>query len=384
MSEVCSVLVVEDNVLVGTVVQETLQSEGYDVDFAVDCASARTALESKSYDLTLCDLMLPDGNGQELLEEWTASLPGMPVIIMTAYGDIATAVSCIKIGAYDFLTKPVEKVLLKQTVRNAVEARELSRRVTVLTELQRRERASDQLEGVVATGDVMRNTVLLARTVAQSDFSCLFVRGESGTGKGLFSRAIHHIGRRSDKPFVEVNCSALPATLVESELFGHKKGAFTDAKEDRSGLFELADGGTLFLDEIGDMDVNLQTKLLKVIEDQTFRPIGGTRDVHVNVAIIAATNQDVEGQVRERRFREDLYYRLNVVPLFLPPLREHPEDIQQLVEHFVLLYSRKFGKKVQGFAPQALEAMRDYTWPRTPQRGGTRLPPLPRRVGAAG
>jgi len=199
--------------------------------------------------------------------------------------------------------------------------------------------------------------------VAQSDFSCLLITGESGTGKGLLARTIHNLGHRAGKPFIEVNCSALPATLIESELFGHKKGAFTDAKEDKIGLFEMADTGTIFLDEIGDMDIKLQAKLLKVMEEQTFRRIGGSEDIKVNVAIIAATNQDIEKQVKENKFREDLFYRLNVIPIKLPPLRERPDDLKPLSEHFIRFFSRKFGKNIKGVTEPVFAVLRDYDWP---------------------
>lgn len=359
------ILIVEDNVLVGMAVKDTLSGEGYEVSVATDGKSAEELLEEKMFSVCILDLMLPDTDGQTLLKKWQSECPGMNIIIATAYGDIVKAVECIKAGAYDFLVKPVEKVLLKKTVARAVEQMNLSRKVDVMARqsMLDAQGKSGGLTGIIGSATNMKQTVELAQMVAVSDFSCLFIRGESGTGKGLFAKTIHEVGRRKDKPFVEVNCSALPATLIESELFGHKKGAFTDAKEDKVGLFELANEGTLFLDEIGDMDINLQTKLLKVIEDQRFRRIGDTKDISVDVAIIAATHQSVEKLVEDGSFRQDLYYRLNVVPLNLPPLREHPEDIGALCEYFIKIYTKKFNKNIKGFTDDAMRMLLAYEWP---------------------
>lgn len=358
------ILIVEDNILLGKTVADMFSLKDYDTTFAENAAAAEKALSEKEFSVCLLDMKLPDGDGLELLKKWRGSHPNMLTIIVTAYGDIAKAVECIKAGAHEFLVKPVENVLLLKTVANAIEQRSLTRQVDVLTELNKRETNKEKLlgGGIIAESPSMRRVVKLARTVAQNDFSCLFIRGETGTGKGLFARTIHEMGARREKPFVEVNCSALPAMLVESELFGHRKGAFTDAKEDKTGLFELADTGTILLDEIGDMDVGLQTKLLKVIEEQQFRRIGDTKAIKVDVAVIAATNQNVEELVTEKEFRQDLYYRLNVIPLKLPPLRDHPEDIPVLCEHFLKIYSRKFGKNIEGFTEEAMNHMRSHSW----------------------
>jgi transcriptional regulator with PAS, ATPase and Fis domain len=239
----------------------------------------------------------------------------------------------------------------------------MAKKVTILTELTHRETAPDVTGEVIAESPLMRKTLEMARQVAASDFSCLLITGESGTGKGLLAKTIHKMGGRADKPFVEVNCSALPTNLVESELFGHKRGAFTDAKENKLGLFEVADTGTLFLDEIGDMDFNLQAKLLKVIEEQKFRRIGDTNDISVDVSIIAATNQNVEQAVKENKFRIDLYYRLNVIPIHIPPLRDRKEDIPALTRHFISFFSRKFGREIAGVEEDAMESLLVYDWP---------------------
>ena len=358
-----SVLVVEDNVLVGTSVKEILEKEGYHVAHVTNGKEAEQSLQSSPFSVVLLDLMLPDAHGRDLLEKWCEAYPEMLVIIMSAHGDIAQAVECIKLGAHDFLPKPVEQILLKQTIRNAVDQYQLSRQVTVLTELKQRGDAKDGLGNIVGSHSALAQAVALARRVAESDYSCLFIRGESGTGKGMFAKSIHRIGRRADKPFVDVNCSALPATLIESELFGHRKGAFTDAKEDRAGLFELADGGTLFLDEIGDMDASLQSKLLKVIEDQEFRRLGDSKLRQVDVCIIAATHQCVEDLIATGTFREDLYYRLNVIPLQLPPLRDHKSDIALLCEHFIQDFALKFRCPARRFSEEAMRRFMEYDWP---------------------
>ena len=358
-----AILLVEDNLLVSTAVQDMLTDEGYEVTAAETGKAAEAALRDMKCHLILLDMMLPDTDGRRLLEGWQKKYPDLPVIIMTAHGDIPTAVECLRAGAYDFLTKPVEKPLLLKTIKNALAHAAIQKKVDVLSQLTSREPELGQLTDVVANSPAMATTFELLKMVAASDFSCLLITGESGTGKGLLAKTVHKMGSRAGKPFVEVNCSALPATLIESELFGHRKGAFTDAKEEKIGLFEMADTGTLFLDEIGDMDIKLQAKLLKVIEDQTFRRIGGTEDIKVDVAIIAATNQELENQVRENQFRNDLYYRLNVIPIKLPPLRERLEDVRPLAEHFLRIYSRKFGKKITGFSPEVFAILQHYDWP---------------------
>ena len=357
-----NILVVEDNLLVGTAVRNILVDEGHKAMAVEDGASGKRAVTDNTYHVIFLDLMLPDIDGQVLLELWHKKHPEIPIVVMTAYGDVQLAVDCLKKGAYDFLTKPVEKVHLLKTLKNALKHLKLSHKVNVLTELSKRDDSVD-LQEVIGNAPQFQRTIEMTERVALNDFSCLFIKGESGTGNGLFARSIHRMGQRRDKPFVEVNCSALPATLIESELFGHRRGAFTDAKEDKIGLFEMADGGTLFLDEIGDMDIGLQSKLLKVIEEQRFRRIGGTADVTVDVAIIAATNQAVEEMIDENKFRLDLYYRLNVVPLELPPLRDRMQDVEAIAKYFLKQYAKKFNKKISSFKPAALKTMKEYDWP---------------------
>jgi len=357
------ILIVEDNLLVSTAVQDMLSDEGYDAEIIDNGKQANKLLSSQTFSLAILDMMLPDINGQKLLTKWQKAYPEMAVIIMTAHGDVPTAVECLKLGAYDFLTKPVEKALLLKTIDNALKHQNMAKKVNVLTKLSKRETEVIQKGDIIAKSPLMLKTLEMTETISQSDYSCLLITGESGTGKGLLAKTIHKMGGRADKPFVEVNCSALPANLIESELFGHKKGAFTDAKEDKIGLFEMADGGTLFLDEIGDMDFNLQAKLLKVIEEQEFRRIGSIDNISVNVTIIAATNQEIEKLANDGKFRVDLYYRLNVIPINIAPLRERKEDILPLSEYFVQFFSRKFGKNIQGFNDEAMKALMGYNWP---------------------
>ena len=357
------ILIVEDNILVSRAVKDILEDAGYKADVADNGKEAEKMLASGEYRLVLLDMMLPDISGEKLLKKWEKYVD-INIIVMTAYGEVTNAVDCLKNGAYDFLVKPVDKDLLLKTVRNAMKQIQLEAKVTELaTGKKSKKKASARPGGLVFGSEAMRRTMEISELVAKSDFSSLLITGESGAGKGMLSKAIHQMGPRADKPFVEVNCSALPANLIESELFGHKKGAFTDAKEDKPGLFELADGGTLFLDEIGDMDVTLQSKLLKAIEEKQFRRIGGTKNIKVDVAIIAATNASLEEDIKEGRFRLDLYYRLNVVPIRLAPLRERLDDIPVLCEFFVEIFSKKFSKRIKGFESDAFEQMKAYNWP---------------------
>ncbi len=357
------ILIVEDNLLVATSVQDILIDEGYDADIADTGKDAVDLLEKSKYNVILLDMMLPDTTGKKLLVQWQAEKIESVIVFMTAHGDIPTAVECLKEGAFDFLTKPVEHSLLVKTVETAIKHGNMSHQVKVLTKITQREVDYSQMGDVIGSAPNFDKTLKMIDMVVKNDFSCLLIQGESGTGKGLMARVIHKMGTRADQPFVEVNCSALPANLIESELFGHEKGAFTDAKADKMGLFEMADKGTLFLDEIGDMDFNLQAKLLKVMEEQTFRRIGGVKDITVNVSIIAATNQPIEKLVKEEKFRLDLYYRLNIIPVNIPSLRERKEDIPLLADYFINFFSRKFGKEITGLSKKCLNVLKTYSWP---------------------
>ena len=306
-------------------------------------------------------MVLPDTTGKKLLKAWD-KYAELRIIVMTAYGEVNTAVDCLQGGASEFLVKPVEKKLLLETIQKVCPK---AAKAAAAPKLPPKGSAPKfaAAEEVIFTSKAMTRTMEVVSMVSNSDFSSLLITGESGAGKGMLSRAIHRMGSRADKPFVEINCSALPANLIESELFGHKRGAFTDAKEDKIGLFEMANGGTLFLDEIGDMDFKLQSKLLKAIEEKAFRRIGCTNTIKVDVQIIAATNHNIFEAINNGTFRLDLYYRLSVIPLEISPLRERQADIPLLCEHFIKIYSRKFGRRISGFKEDAMKVLLDYSWP---------------------
>ena len=357
------VLVVEDNVLVSHAVRDMLTESGYDTEVAETGKQAEKLIKSGNFNIALLDMVLPDTHGEKLLKAWD-KYADLRIIVMTAYGEVNTAVDCLKNGASDFLVKPVDKELLLKSVAKACpggsSAPAASDAVPAKARIVTNPAKADE---IIFGSDEMAKTMEIASMVASSDFSSLLITGESGSGKGMLSRAIHKMGSRSDKPLVEINCSALPANLIESELFGHKRGAFTDAKEDKVGLIEMANGGTLFLDEIGDMDIKLQSKLLKAIEEKSFRRIGCTKNIKVDVQIIAATNADIFNSIHEGSFRLDLYYRLSVIPIELAPLRKRKGDIEVLCKHFIKMYSRKFGKKIKGFSYEAMKALKDFSWP---------------------
>jgi len=356
------VLLVEDDPDVSDSVGRILTSEGYDVLAVGSGEDAERSLRTRPANVVILDVGLPDADGRDLLARWHQEHPETQIVMLTGNRGIATAVSCIKAGACDFLVKPVGRALLVKAVEGAARELRLTRQVNVLTQLATREDAARRA-GIVAESPAMRRVMDMAQRVAASDYSCVLLCGETGVGKGMLARALHKMSPRGENPLVELNCSAMPATLVESELFGHQKGAFTDARESRAGVFEMADGGALFLDEIGDMDVSLQAKLLKVIEEQHFRRIGGSVEVTVSVALIAATNQDIPQRVAEGKFRSDLFYRLNVVPLVIPPLRDRAEDLAPLAAYFRELYARKFGKRITCFSDEATAALHAYAWP---------------------
>jgi len=357
------ILLVEDDRLLRKSLHDRLVSWGHAVQACEGLVEARTLLEKNIFDLAFVDMRLPDGDGLEFLAERRAETPGLDVVIMTAFADIRTAIAAIKLGAYDYLPKPFEDEQLEKIIRNAGCKVELRRRVSSLSRLTLERSADgwrfDEMIGTDALGKVFET----ARRLAQSPDTTVLILGESGTGKGMLAKAIHRLSPRADQPFVDINCSAIPEQLMESEIFGYEKGAFTDAKNRKPGLLEVAHGGSVFLDEIGDMDLNLQGKLLKVIEDKDFRRRGGARTTKVDIRIIAATNRDLQARVREGKFREDLYYRLSVVPITIPPLREHPNSIEPLTRHYVALLARQMGRKPMRLAPAALQAMTTYRWP---------------------
>ena len=350
-------LVLEDDPLLLSVLAERLGREGLEVTTAATLADARRALDAADQDVALIDLRLPDGEGLSLLREFSGK--GDTVwVVMTAHATVSSAVEALKLGAKDYLEKPFTLDRAVATVKQALEMTALRREVAAL-----RDRSSHAGTTVIGESAAMRRVFELVERLAAADATTVLIEGESGTGKGAIAQALHRLSKRSNGPFVNVTSSALPETLMESELFGHEKGAFTDAHAAKRGLVEMADGGTLFLDEVGELTAGVQAKLLRFIEEKTFRRLGGTRDLVVDVRIVAATNRDLAAEVAAGRFRADLFYRLRVIPITLPALRERREDIQPLVKHFTAHFDREFGKHVREIAPPAQAMLDAYAWP---------------------
>jgi len=351
--------VVDDEPAQRELVGGFLRKQGFDVAEAPDGRTALERFRKEPFDLLLTDQKMPGLSGLELLEAARAVTPEVAVIIMTAYGTIETAVTAIKGGAADYLTKPLN---LDELLHRIAQVRERQRLIMENRELREALQERHRVEGIIGESGRMQEVLSLVRRVAGSDATIL-IQGESGTGKELIARAIHYASPRAGAPLVSVNCAALPETLLESELFGHEKGAFTGAVAARKGRFELADGGSLFLDEIGDLPLHLQVKLLRVLQEREFERVGSSRPVAVNVRLLAATHRDFEALVRAGRFRDDLYYRINVVSISLPPLRERREDIPLLLDHFVEKFSRRNGKRIGGLTREAREALLRYDYP---------------------
>ncbi|GMV04254.1 MAG: sigma-54-dependent Fis family transcriptional regulator [Gemmatimonadota bacterium] len=350
------ILLVDDDDLIRTVVAERLKRRGYDVTAARCLAEARTALKGSFPDAALLDIRLPDGNGTELLEELTAE-EEVPCVMITAHATIESAVEALKKGAEDYLEKPFSLDRLEATLEATLERTRLRREVRALR------RAGGVQGDVIGSSPAMRQVLNLVGRIAPADTATVLLLGETGTGKGLVARLIHDLSPRSDRPFVNVTCSALAESLMESELFGHEKGAFTDARTLKRGLVEVAHGGTLFLDEIGELSPGVQSKLLGFIEDKRFRRVGGTDDLRVDVRVVAATNRRLEEEVAAGRFREDLFYRLRVLPIELPPLRHRVSDVPLLATAFMDRFNREFGKKVQRVTTEAMALLEEYPWP---------------------
>ena len=353
------VLVVDDEKLIRFTLRESLAEEGYVVHEAADVGEAMAMCERRRIDCAILDHKLPDGDGFELMTTIHELQPEVPVILMTAYSSVQKAVEAMRRGAFTYVNKPFETDEMVFNVRTALETTRLRREVHAL----RREQAEDGLGAVIGTSEAMREISRLTKILASSRARTVLLLGDSGTGKGLLARAIHQGSERKDKPFLTITCTAIPEALLESELFGHERGAFTDAKSAKPGLFEVADGGTVFLDEIGDMPLSLQAKLLSVLEDRTFKRLGGVTEIEVDIRVVAATNADLEQRVREDKFRLDLFYRLNTFPIRIPPLCERADDIILLAEFFIEKFNREFNKKVEGIAPDGIEALRRHDWP---------------------
>ncbi len=355
-----SIIVIDDQESLRHFLSRSFEEDGYRVRTAGTLAEGWDVWVKEGADLVLLDLRLPDGSGLDLLARLRERDPELPVILMTAYGEVQTAVAAMKAGAHDFLIKPVNLDQLKLLCRKALDS---ARAFRELSHRRRDERERYERDFVRGTSPAIRAVYEIAEKVATSDTTSVLIQGESGTGKQVIAHYIHDTGPLCDGPFLEINCAAIPRELLESELFGHEKGAFTDARARKQGLLEMADGGSLFLDEIGEMSPGLQVKILKVLEDMTFRRVGGTRDINVTVRIISATNQDLGRMVAEGRFREDLYYRLMVVPIHMPALRERREDIPLLAEHFVHTFAKSFRKRFRAIRPQAVAKLLEYPWP---------------------
>ncbi len=355
------ILIVEDETVLREGLLQLFSEEGYETRAAATLGSARRELRQNSYDLLILDLKLPDGSGLDLLSELHE--PDSPlVLVVTAFPEVKTAVRALKEGAYDYINKPYDLDELQLTVERALETRQLRSEVEGCRQRQRH-RLRRSVKQLVGDSERMQHLRQLIQRVASSSNTTALILGESGVGKELVAEAIHFQSDRQDGPLLKVNCAAIPANLLESELFGHEKGAFTDAKAARKGVFELAHRGTLFLDEIAEMPLELQAKLLRVLEERTLMRLGGDRPIRVDVRIVAATNRSLGDQVSEGRFRQDLYFRLNVVPLLVPPLREHREDIVQLAELFLRQLESQIPGKDCRLSEAAKSALEYYPWP---------------------
>src|SRR6185295_2810541 len=355
------ILVVDDDEAIRWTLREALQSWGFTSAEAASVAEAIKLFNSDLPAAVLLDIDLPDGSGLDVLREIKRDHPEAIVIMITGNIQIDNTISALRGGAYDFIGKPINLEELRVTLRNAIEARQLRREVAQV----RKERAREfNFRQIVGESPAMKKMLGLAAKVAESEVSSVLLQGESGTGKDLVAKAIHYGSQRSENPFVAVNCAALPATLIESELFGYEKGAFTDAKARKEGLFEQAEGGTLLLDEIGELELSLQAKLLRVLEEGAFRRVGGLKDIPLDVRVLGASNRDLKAESETGRFRLDLYYRLSIIQIDIPPLRERGDDVLLLSQHYIdNIGARLKRNKVTGLSPEAQEVFRKYDWP---------------------
>ena len=352
------VLVVDDEQETCDLLEMALSRHGFRVTTSTDAQKALDLVAEQDFDVVLTDLSMPEMSGLDLCERVLGTRPNMPVVVITGQGSLETAIGAIRVGAYDFITKPVDPKLLFLSVSRAIQHRRLQDEVKRL----RLAVAEGEQESIVGQSTAMRRVYELISRVGESDASVL-IHGETGTGKELIARAIHGRSRRKDGPFVAINCAAVPHSLLESELFGHARGAFTDAKAQRTGLFVQASGGTLFLDEIGELPLDVQPKLLRALQERKVRPVGANQEIPFDARIVAATNRNLEDEVYEKRFREDLYYRINVVKIDVPPLRERGGDVLHLAQHFLKQFAKRNEKPTLELSTTAAEKLMAYNWP---------------------
>jgi DNA-binding NtrC family response regulator len=353
------VLIVDDDPVILEVIGDILKTQGYEVVAAPNGVAGIRELERKYFDLVLTDLVMPDVDGLDVVEHVVTRSPKATCIILTGHGTIKSSVEAIKKGAFDYITKPITADELLVVIEKALKFRNLEEENLRLKKELQQTYGYDKLVG---TSNAIKQIYDLIEKVADTDGTVL-ISGASGTGKELIARAIHYDSSRSDRPLVVINCGAIPEELLESELFGHEKGAFTGAYKSRIGRFEMANGGTIFLDEIGEMSPALQVKLLRVLQEKKFERVGGTKTIHVDVRIIAATNKNLTTAINKGKFREDLYYRLNVIPMKVPPLKQRKSDIPLLIDHFLKKFQKGAKKKITGFSPEVMDAMLKYDWP---------------------
>lgn len=354
-----SILVIDDEQSMRELLDVMLSKEGYEITCAENGRKAISLLENKDFDLLLCDIKLGDITGIDVLRASKKKNHNTVVIMISAYASTETAIEAMNCGAYDYVPKPFDNNELKETIANALELKTIEQEKKILDDELKKQLHFGK---IIGNSPPMLHVYNLIRQVAKTKTSIL-ITGESGTGKELIARAIHDESDRHGKPFVVINCGGIPETLMESELFGYKKGAFTGATQDKKGLFEIADEGTIFLDEIGDLSIHLQVKLLRVLQERAFKPVGGNEDISVDIRIISATNKDLEKEVIEGRFREDLFYRLNVIEIKLPPLRERKNDLRVLAQHFLEKYSNEMGKEVTKLSSYAINLLNNYPFP---------------------
>jgi len=352
------ILVIDDEKLIRWTLEQHLVKEGYDVTTAESAEKGFELIAEDQPDIILLDNRLPEMSGLEMLEKLNAPERGHIVIMITAYGMVDTAVKAMKLGAYDYISKPFNLEEITFVIKKALEAGSLRSQVTQL-----RQECRSRVDGIIGECDEMVKIKDFIVKIAKSDATTVLIQGESGTGKELVAKAIHSSSARYDQPFMAINCAAIPVTLLESELMGYEKGAFTDAKTSKKGLFELANGGTVFLDEIGDMHLGMQAKLLRLLEEKTFKRVGGVKDIKVDVRVVSATNQELAKSMSEGIFRKDLYYRLQVVPISLLPLRERGLDILLLAHHFIEHFNRECHKNVRAISKDAEQILLSYAWP---------------------